>query len=245
MGQTSTTAVDPIILNYPAKPLQTSGSFNYSLLQQWAGFEAYLLQWLLPSGQTSSFQTSVHQNNLSNIFLSYTGNVHVINHVSDVQVYGPSPNGTSSNTPANDYWTLELSYASNTGPTLQFLYIAFLPNGSVDTLHTPAGHLENATNLLAPTITYLQSTTSTKFDFWQMINWLYVTLYWTMLADLGQAVPTIYPFNGFGNFNFSSPVNYLPTNNILSIQRSMRFMNPICKIQSFQSSECQAGQSLR
>lgn len=127
---------------------------------------------------------------------------------------GPSPNGTDLNTPANDFWTLEISYTPNTGPTLQSLYIAFLPNGSVDTIHTPAGHLENATNLLAPTITYLRSTTTTKFDFWQLINWLYVSLYWTMLADLGQAVPTTYPVNQLGAFNFSAPVDSLPTNNI-------------------------------
>ena len=32
-----------------------------------------------------------------------------------------------------------------------------------------------------------------NFDIWKLINWLMVSMYWTLLADLGQIYPTTYP----------------------------------------------------
>ena len=123
-------------------------------------------------------------------------------------------NGTV-NSPARDHCTLQISYTPNTGPPSQYLSISFLTNGSIDTEHTLSSDLENATKLFAPTITYLQSITAQQFDFWELINWEFVALYWTFLADLGQTVPTVYAINPqSGNLNFSSPTTFPATNNI-------------------------------
>jgi hypothetical protein len=55
---------------------------------------------------------------------------------------------------------------------------------------------------------------SQQFDFWRIINWLFVSIYWTILADLGQAAPTIYFPTPQGPYNFSSATDYPTTNNI-------------------------------
>jgi len=60
-------------------------------------------------------------------------------------------------------------------------------------------------------MTFLQVT---PLMFWEVINWLFVTFYWTILADLGQVVPTTYPIDRNNQLMFSSPSDYLPTNNI-------------------------------
>ena len=72
-GETSTNAVDPISLSYPATGPRIPGPFNYTLLRQWAQAELLLLQWLLPFDQASPFQISLQQNNLSNIYFTYWG----------------------------------------------------------------------------------------------------------------------------------------------------------------------------
>lgn len=77
--------------------------------------------------------------------------------------------------------------------------------------HTLQSDLDLANKLLAPTMTYLKLTSS---EFWEGINWIIVTYYWTILADLGQVVPTTYPIDQNDMFVFSSPSSYLPTNNI-------------------------------
>lgn len=206
-AQSSTDAVDPIRFNYRPNPPDILGVFNYPLLQQWAQSELNVLQQLfVPYRQSSPFQMALQQSNLSELHLSYYG-------ISSESLYSFSTEEgfLFANTPANDYWTLEISYTPNAGPPQQYLHIAFLPNGSLDLIHTSSSDLEVTNKLLAPTMAYLQVT---PLQFWEVVNWLFVTFYWTILADLGQAVPTTYPIDLNGEYVFSSPSTYLPTNNI-------------------------------
>ena len=118
------------------------------------------------------------------------------------------------NSPANDHWTLSISYSLNNETTDRYVEVVFLSTGEIDFMQTPA--LTAANDLLAPTIALVRSHTSPQFDFWKLMNWLFVSVYWTILNDLGQISPTHYIFDGGVDClpNFSRPIQYLPTNNI-------------------------------
>jgi hypothetical protein len=107
-----------------------------------------------------------------------------------------------ANTPAGEFWVLEIISVSINGPLENApLRIVFLPNGSIDGRQRTSDDLNKANFLLAPTIAYLHNNTAPAFDYWKLINWLYVSFYWTVLADLGQVAPTTYLD---GNFPFPS-----------------------------------------
>jgi hypothetical protein len=95
------------------------------------------------------------------------------------------------NTPANDHW--ELTFATTPVDTItpNFTYITFLPDGSIDTSRTSQSAINHTNSVLAPALSALEKTTSTTFDFWKLTNWVFVSFYWTVLADLGQIAPTI------------------------------------------------------
>lgn len=77
------------------------------------------------------------------------------------------------------------------------VYITFSSNGSLDMTRTNLTDLDRANRFLAPAIASLQTQfNSSSFDFWQLINWLYVSYYWIILADFGETAPTIYYDNG-------------------------------------------------
>ena len=67
--------------------------------------------------------------------------------------------------------------------------IFFLPNSSIDTVNTPKADLDHANLYIQPIHTALQSAYNQTFDFWELINWLYVSYYWTVLYDLGHISP--------------------------------------------------------
>ena len=60
-------------------------------------------------------------------------------------------------------------------------------------------NLTRANNLFAPTIRALLTTANQvgleSIDLWQLINWMFVTQYWTLLYDFGEIQPTIYKRN--------------------------------------------------
>lgn len=204
-AQISTDALNPIGNNYRPNPPNISGVFNYSLLQQWAGLELMVLENLLvPYRRVSPFQMALQQSNLSELHLSYYG----ISVESPLLIEEAFP---VANTPANDYWILEIGYTRTAGPPQRYSHMAFLPNGSLDLDHTLPSDLEFTNKLLAPTMKFLQVT---PVQFWEVINWIFVTFYWTILADLGQIVPITYPIDQNGQPVLSSTSNYLPTNNI-------------------------------
>ena len=95
------------------------------------------------------------------------------------------------NTPANDYWELQLFSRPVNDLDTNTTYITFLSNGSIDLSRTLQSDIDNANILLAPVISSLQAGTNQTLDFWRLINFAFVSRYWTVLSDLGQISPTI------------------------------------------------------
>jgi len=92
------------------------------------------------------------------------------------------PNGTNAkNSPANDFWILNVTLATDKTPR----QIVFLPDGDIDLTRTNLSDLKDA-NSIVPSDT-------TKTRFWQTVNWLFVTLYWTSLIDVGRNRPLYLP----------------------------------------------------
>jgi hypothetical protein len=113
------------------------------------------------------------------------------------------------NSPANDHWELKLSTTTIGALNENDAYITFLSNGSIDMTRTLQSDIDHVNSLLSPAISSLRVQLSqTPFDFWELINWLFVSYYWTVLSDLGQINPTIYPTT------FDAPATLPPTNNI-------------------------------
>ena len=111
------------------------------------------------------------------------------------------------NTPANDTWNLNIYRLDNTQPIPLTFSVS---TGTIDTTKTSAGDLNNANALLPSTFTPANIT-----NFWSTINWLYVSLYWTILYDFGQISPTYYPQTFHGNPSIYAQT--LPsTNNIFT-----------------------------
>lgn len=130
----------------------------------------------------------------------------------------------TGNTPADDHWTLYLFYVPQnaTVPYVETaLPIVFLPTGEIDSVRTLPNDLNIANTILKPTLAILQAAISSDFDIWKLLNWLMVSFYWTILADLGQTAPTIYNLTNFiegspvGVANVSqAPRSFPSTNNI-------------------------------
>lgn len=130
----------------------------------------------------------------------------------------------TSNTPAADFWTLYIFYIfqNATVPYQEIaIPIVFLPTGDIDFTRTNPNDYILANNILRPTITLLRAAINPTFDIWRLLNWVFVSFYWTILADLGQIAPTTYNLTNFleGSpvwiANTSQPQQFFPpTNNI-------------------------------
>ena|SRR5579859_5427669 len=93
--------------------------------------------------------------------------------------------------------------------------ISFLPNGTIDFVHTSFADLEKATLLLSTSVESLENATNTRaFNFWKLLNWVCVSQYWLTLYDLGQVSPVLYPSDPNGAIQSSTPINFPSTNNI-------------------------------
>lgn len=124
----------------------------------------------------------------------------------------------------DDQWTLNIHYTKFNDSAQYSYIITFNSNGSVD---EKSSNLTAANELLSPTIAAINLRAGTRVDAWQLVNWYMVSLYWTFLYQFGDMAPTMYnqdtvvntftgqiSLSGLGNPNFSSPISYLPTNNI-------------------------------
>ena len=101
-------------------------------------------------------------------------------------------------------------------------YITFLANGSIDKNRTLQADLDRANSFLSPAISNLHVQLNlTSFDFWEVINWLYVSYYWIVLADFGQTAPTIYYDNNTLAAQLTS------TNNIFVNPTLLQNISPI------------------
>ena len=196
-------------------PLQTLRSEGpnldlTTLVGYWFASTRAVLESFAPPGDTSFFLPSVLYNNLTSLRLEYLGTPGSLM----ILTIGNSATLLKPNTPADDYWILYLSYSQNTSvaqnPTR--IPIAFLPTGDIDMTHTLPSDLEKANNLIKPTIQILRDISGdNSFDIWRLFNWLFVGIYWSLLADLGQIAPTAY--------DITIPldpqlVSFPPTNNI-------------------------------
>lgn len=128
------------------------------------------------------------------------------------------------NTPAANQWTLLFQYTQIYGavPYSSILPVTFLPNGSVDFTRTSETEWKALNRLLEPLIVYIEdggAMFNVKWDYWKLINWWFVSLYWGILVDLGQDDVTIYPPStqsgrGFYPPDFLRATYYPSTNNI-------------------------------
>lgn len=83
---------------------------------------------------------------------------------------------------------------------------------------TPENNLTTANQVLASTIQTIEDfaieVNIENFDFWELINWLFVSHYWLVLLDFGQLSPTIFLYNENGVLINDDPVRYPSTYNI-------------------------------
>lgn len=97
--------------------------------------------------------------------------------------------------------------------------ITFLPTGEIDSTSTSQSDLDKVNTLLQPTISPIQTIFGDNtLDVWKLFNWLFVSIYWILLADLGQIAPTTYPYSQLpqwqGYPSYATPTRYPQTNNI-------------------------------
>jgi hypothetical protein len=127
----------------------------------------------------------------------------------------------SINSPANDHWTLYIQYTTyqsneTSGKTLSITFDT--TTGEIDLTRTLTADLLNANTLVKPTLSILGIPDATIF--WQLVSWVIVGYYWTILNDLGQTSPTIYapippqPLPNWYQLNFSQATSLPSTNNI-------------------------------
>jgi hypothetical protein len=93
--------------------------------------------------------------------------------------------------------------------------LVFLPTLGVN--ETESGF--NSSNFtLSPTIVEINAAAAavglTDFNFWELLNWMFVVHYWGLLADFGQSAPTMFEWNTVGVFQNYGPVAFPATNNI-------------------------------
>jgi hypothetical protein len=183
-----------------------------SIIPYWTNAERGILNSFGPNGG-SVLLPSLQQNNLSALQFSYdrTSMHHFPQLTLEFQ-------GEKANTPANDHWTMTVSYTLNSEVSARSLNITFLSTGQIDFNHASRADYDTANNLLEPTTSLLQAYVGQNFNFLELTNWLFVSIYWTYLADLGQVRPTSYIREreqyGIAIVDFSKPTSYPVTNNI-------------------------------
>ena len=131
----------------------------------------------------------------------------------------------STNSPANDYWTLYIQYTKNNEILPTTIPITFNVTGEVDTTRTSKENQSTVEKLLAPTILLIKlrgAENGIDVDFWKLLNWVIVGYYWTILNDLGQVNPTVYapippqPLPSWYQMNFTQGTRLASTNNIFT-----------------------------
>ena len=118
----------------------------------------------------------------------------------------------STNTPAAGSWSIKIGYSYPNQSTENIATIFYLPNGSVDMTLTDRDEFETVNMLLQDTIASVLPA-----DIWELINWMFVAQYWTLLYSVGQTQPTTYE-RDYSLFptasSFSNPISYPNNYNI-------------------------------
>lgn len=204
----NTTSGQSVYFSY--NPSQDSGVSDSVLLQRFGAATSFqapynissvVLWWVLTL--ENLFYTSASEvlnlgnDTLSPSYLQFNGtNISCLSHVA------MNSDGTL-NSPALGNWTISIINKK----TNQNTPVAFLPTGEVDNTKTPV------VNLSAFLGTF---PAADETEFWTMINWIFVSLFWTTLYDVGQIQPTCYgpiPDNATNQF-FFNPQSLPSTYNI-------------------------------
>jgi hypothetical protein len=110
-----------------------------------------------------------------------------------------------------------ITFQNNTGAIFGAGEITLSLMGKVEA-ESPAGFLDTINEVLAPTINeILQLATAanvTNFEFWEFMNWIFVSQYWLILLDFGQIAPSTFEYDAQGNILSYEAVRYTPENNI-------------------------------
>lgn len=123
-------------------------------------------------------------------------------------------------TPADGSWTMQVTYRNNTGASLESGNIIFLPSGKVGSTGggLSPGFFDRINNIVAPTVASLQRTATANgvanFDFWEFMNWIFVSQYWLLLLDFGQVSPSTFNYNTQGDRLDYGPVKHTTAYNI-------------------------------
>lgn len=124
------------------------------------------------------------------------------------------------NTPANDKWILFIQFRRTNETFTTTIPIYFHPTGDIDFSKTSQVDFNLANRLMFPAsfpLTVAAAENNVTLDFWKLLNWLYISFYWTVLADFGQISPTISNPRSGGLLSFkdfSTSTTYPSTNNI-------------------------------
>lgn len=106
---------------------------------------------------------------------------------------------------------------NNTATGFQTGTITFLPTGQVES-SSPPGFYDRVNTLLAPTISSIQSRATavniSNFNFWELMNWVFVSQYWLLLLDFGQRAPATFQYDASGDLLSYGPVKYSAETNI-------------------------------
>jgi len=116
--------------------------------------------------------------------------------------------------------------------------IAFLPNGNVDFESTLPGDYETVSLLLLPTTEWLQEELGINAYTLDLLNWMFVSYYWVLLADFGQTAPTTHGLTaaeGFEvSYEFSAKNNIFVNDTLFQIYYSYMQSVVVPIIQTFQ-----------
>ena len=212
LGEAVRTRLDPI--------LQSDSAITIDLAYiLWMQSLSRLIDLVIPSeGQSLIYQPPI-ASNISSFSMRFDGPT-LPKLLSDwYQGFFP---GHEFNTPAEDYWILHVVYQFQNETISHRIDITFVPDGTIDFTRTKTTDIEIVNTLMQPMIMNLEIAAMRRgivVDFWKILNWMFISSYWSLLADLGQTTSTTYPssagtFQGYCHVDLSAPIHHSETNNI-------------------------------
>jgi hypothetical protein len=112
---------------------------------------------------------------------------------------------------------MQVTYRNQNATSFVSGTITFDPSGQA----TSASSLEfynDINNILSPTIARMEQLATlgnvANFNFWELMNWMFVSQYWLLLLDFGQIAPSTFHYDAHGSRLDYGPVRYSPEYNI-------------------------------
>jgi hypothetical protein len=113
---------------------------------------------------------------------------------------------------------MQVTYRNETGAVYNSGSITFLTATGQAVAASSTEFFNDINNALAPTIRTIEGFATaanvTSFDFWEMMNWMFVSQYWLLLLDFGQLAPSTFQYDSLGNLISYAPVQHSSQNNI-------------------------------